>query len=140
MEPRSPEDWWPLFQGAMRQGDLEAVMALYESGAAFANADGSVRLGDAELRRQFEPLVNARADFEVTIKKIVQSADVALLHSEYRTTRPQEQSGYALEVLRRQADGRWLLAIGDPFTLPPQSAESHAPPFRNARVSRPPWR
>jgi len=43
--------------------------------------------------------------------------DLALLHTEVRITGPRVSSGYALEVLRRQPDGRWLLAIGDPFTI-----------------------
>ncbi len=113
----SPEDWWPLFQRAMHDGDLDAVLRLYEPGAVFATATGEILTGHAELRTVLGPLATAKADFQFTIRKIIQTGDLALIHSDVRTTRPQATSGYALEVLRRQSDGRWLLAIGDPFTI-----------------------
>jgi len=117
MEPMSPEDWWPLFQRAMRAGDLDAVLRLYEPGAVFANATGEILAGHAELSAVLGPLADARADFRFSIRKIIQNGDLALVHSDVRTTRSQATPGYALEVLRRQSDGSWLLAIGDPFTI-----------------------
>ncbi|HEU0116169.1 MAG TPA: nuclear transport factor 2 family protein [Thermomicrobiales bacterium] len=117
MVARSPEAWWPLFRQAIAAGDVEAALRLYEPAAAFANAAGLVRLGRADLRRELEPMAEAAADFRVTVRKIIQSGDLALLQSEWSVERPAPGWGYALEVLRRQADGRWLLAIGDPFTI-----------------------
>jgi uncharacterized protein (TIGR02246 family) len=117
IEPRSPERWWPLLQQAMRAGDLEAALRLYEPEAAFANAAGQVRSGHADLREELGLLADAKADFEVTILKVIQNGDLALQHVEWSITRPQATSAYALEVFRRQADGRWLLVIGDPFNL-----------------------
>jgi uncharacterized protein (TIGR02246 family) len=117
MEPGSPEEWWPLFQQAMRAGDVEAALRLYEPDAAFASADGQTRHGRAALRDELGPMAEARADFRVTVRKIVQAGDLALIQTEWSVDRPAARSGYALEVLRRQADGRWLLAIGDPFTV-----------------------
>lgn len=106
MEPKNPENWWPLFQQAMRDGDLEAVLRLYEPGAAFADAAGEIRIGHAEPRSVIEPLANAKTDFHCTIAKIVQAEDLALVHAEVRPTRAESRPGYALEVLQRQADGR----------------------------------
>jgi uncharacterized protein (TIGR02246 family) len=127
MEPTRPEDWWPRFQDAMRAGDLAAVLRLYEPEAAFANPAGQVRRGHVALREEFAPNVSGRADFVVNVRKIIQSGDLALVHSEWRITRPRAASGYALEVLRRQVDGRWLLAIGDPFTVGRWAEESESP-------------
>lgn len=114
MEPMHPEAWWPCFQRAMRAGDLEAVLRLYEPEAAFAAATGQTLIGHAELRTVLAPLTAANTDFHYTIVKIIQAEDLALVHAEVRTP---QGPGYALEVLRRQPDGRWLLAIGDPFTI-----------------------
>lgn len=127
MEPRSPEEWWPLFQQAMRAGDVDAVLRLYEPDAAFANPAGQVVSGHAKLREEFRPLAEEKADFAVAIRKIIRSGDLALMQSETRVTGPLARSGYALEVLRRQPDGRWLLAIGDPFTVEQWSDERHIP-------------
>jgi uncharacterized protein (TIGR02246 family) len=122
MAPQSPEEWWPLFPEAMREGDTEAVLRLYEPDAAFANPAGRVRIGHADLREEFALSAAARSDFRVTVTKIIQTGDLALLHSEWSVTRPRAASGHALEVLRRQADGRWLLSIGDPFIIGQRSA------------------
>ena len=123
MAVRSPTDWWPLFQRAMRAGDLEAVLRLYEPEVAFASTAGQVRSGQAELRQALAPLAEAKADFAVATKKIIQTGDLALLQTEWRITRPRPTSGYALEILRRQEDGNWLLVIGDPFTIGRRDAE-----------------
>src|SRR5687768_13570830 len=99
----NPEDWWPSFQRAMRDGDLEAVLRLYEPGASFAAATGQILIGHAELRSVLEPIANAKTDFQYTIVKIVPAEDLALVHAEVRTTRAESRPGYALEVLRQQA-------------------------------------
>ena len=117
MVAKSPEEWGPLFQQAMREGDVEKVLSLYEPDAAFSNPQGQVRVGHAQLREELAPRAAVRTDFKFDLKKIVQTGDIALLHNQYHVTSPQEMSGYAIEVLRRQPDGRWLLAIGDPFTV-----------------------
>jgi uncharacterized protein (TIGR02246 family) len=114
MGPQSPAEWWPHFQQALLDGDLEAVLALYEPNAVFASPAGPLRHGHAELRQEFAPLAAAKADFTVEVLKFVATDDLALLHSAWRITRPRATSGVALEVLRRQPDGRWLLAIGEP--------------------------
>ncbi|HET7095078.1 MAG TPA: nuclear transport factor 2 family protein [Thermomicrobiales bacterium] len=126
MEPNSPEAWWPLFQQAMRAGDVAAALRLYEEDAAFANAAGVVRLGHADLRAELGPMAEAKAVFRVTVNKIIQAGDLALIQTEWSIEQPEPRSGYALEVLRRQADGRWLLAIGDPFTVGRWSQERDA--------------
>jgi uncharacterized protein (TIGR02246 family) len=101
----------------MRDGDAEALLRLYEPEAVIADADGQIQSGHAGVRKLTRPLVEAKANFDFTVKKIIQSGDLALLHTEVRITGPRMSSGYALEVLRRQPDGRWLLALGDPFTV-----------------------
>jgi uncharacterized protein (TIGR02246 family) len=117
MVARSPEEWGPLFQQAMRAGDVEQVLDLYEPEAAFSNRAGQVCVGHAELRQELAPVAAVKTDFTFDLKQIVQTGAIALLHNQYRVTSPQAASGYAIEVLRQQPDGRWLLAIGDPFTV-----------------------
>jgi uncharacterized protein (TIGR02246 family) len=117
MIAQSPQEWWPLFQQAMRAGDAEALLRLYEPEAVIADAGGQMRSGHTGIREQLRPLVEAKANFDFTIKKIIQAGSLALLHTEVRITGPRVSSGYALEVLRRQPDGRWLLVLGDPFTI-----------------------
>jgi ketosteroid isomerase-like protein len=59
----------------------------------------------------------ARADFGFEIIQIIQAANIALMHTWWKISSPEEMSMYAIEVARRQADGTWRWLIGDPFTV-----------------------
>jgi ketosteroid isomerase-like protein len=63
------------------------------------------------------PFAAAKAIFAFDIKQIVQSGDIALMHTKWKISSPQEMSVYAIEVARRQPDGTWVWLIGDPFTV-----------------------
>ena len=55
MPATSPEQLSALFSQAIGQGDLEAVMALYEPGAAFHTRSGEVRSGIDAIRQEMGP-------------------------------------------------------------------------------------
>ena len=55
--------------------------------------------------------------FEYDIRKVVETGDIALMHTKWAVSGPQPMSVYAIEVARRQADGTWCWLIGDPFTV-----------------------
>jgi ketosteroid isomerase-like protein len=63
------------------------------------------------------PLAAAQTRFDYTIRQIIQSGDIALMHTDWQVTSPQPMSTYAIEVARRQPDGTWRWLIGDPFTV-----------------------
>jgi hypothetical protein len=58
-----------------------------------------------------------KARFDFTIKQIVQTDDVALMHTQWAVSGPQPMRTHAIEVARRQPDGSWRWLIGDPFTV-----------------------
>jgi ketosteroid isomerase-like protein len=120
MTASSPEEICRLFRQYMREGDLESVLTLYDPEAVFLNESGEVVEGE-ELRRELAPLAAARASFAFKVKQVIRSGDVALMHTEWRITSPQQRSLYAIEVARRQVDGSWRWLIGDPFTVGRQS-------------------
>ena len=57
------------------------------------------------------------AEGDIDIKQVIQSGDIALMHTEWKVSSPQQMSVYAIEVARRQPDGTWRWLIGDPFTI-----------------------
>ena len=63
------------------------------------------------------PFAASRAVFNFDIKQVIQSGDIALMHTEWKVSSPQQMSVYAIEVARRQPDGTWRWLIGDPFTI-----------------------
>jgi ketosteroid isomerase-like protein len=117
MTANTPEQINEHFVKYMREGDIDSVLTLYETGAALANRDGIVKTGTAALREELAVFAQRRQVFEFDIKKVIQAGDVALVHNQWRATSPPGPSGYALEVARRQPDGSWRWLVGDPFTI-----------------------
>lgn len=117
MPAMTPEDICRLFQRFMAKGDLDAVMSVYDPEAVFLNQSREVTKSREDLRRQLAPLVAAKTKFEFDIKQVIQTDDIALMHTAWKVTAPQPMTVYAIEVARRQADGTWRWLIGDPYTV-----------------------
>jgi len=119
MSPRSPEEICRIFQRHMREGDLDGVLSVYDAEVVFVNQTGESVTGRDALRHELMPFVSARAVFEFDVNHVVQSGDIALMHTAWTIAAPRELATYvyAIEVARRQPDGTWRWLIGDPFTV-----------------------
>ena len=117
MPAKRPEEICHLFQQAMAAGDLDAVLSVYDPEAVFLNQSRDVTNGREGLRQELAPLVARRTRFDFTIKEVVEAGDIALMHTEWTVSGPQQMKVYAIEVARRQPDGTWRWLIGDPFTV-----------------------
>lgn len=116
MPANSPEEIWSLFQKYIREGDIDSVLALYDAEAVFLSQSGETRKGD-DLRAELAPLAAAKTVFDFSVKQVIKSGDIALMHTEWNVSSPQQMFLYAIEVARRQQDGTWRWLIGDPFTI-----------------------
>ena len=85
--------------------------------AVLLNQSGEVKKGRQGLRQELAPFAAVKAIFDFNIKQVIQSGDIALMHTEWKVSSPQPMSVYAIEVARRQPDGTWRWLIGDPFTV-----------------------
>jgi ketosteroid isomerase-like protein len=117
MPAKSPEQICHLFKQYMAGGDIEALLSIYDPEAVFLNQSGEVKQGRQGLREELAPLASAKAIFDFSIKQIIESGDIALMHTQWTVSSPQPMSVYAIEVARRQPDGAWCWLIGDPFTV-----------------------
>jgi ketosteroid isomerase-like protein len=117
MPAQSPEQICQLFQQYMAEGDIEALLSIYDPEAVFLNRSGEVKQGRQGLREELAPFAPAKAIFDFSLKQIVQSGDIALMHTLWTVSSPQTISVYAIEVARCQPDGAWCWLIGDPFTV-----------------------
>ena len=117
MPAMSPEDICRLFQRAMAEGDVDAALSLYDPEAVVVNQQSEVTKGSRGLRQELAPLAAMKARFDFTIKQIIETGDIALMHTEWTVSGPQPMLVYAIEVARRQADGTWRWLIGDPYTV-----------------------
>lgn len=118
MLAKSPEEICRLFKRAMAEGDLEAVLSLYDSEAVFLNQAGEVTKDRDDLKRELAPQVEKKKTrFDYDIRQVIQAADIALMHTKWQVSGPQPMTAHAIEVARRQPDGSWRRLIGDPFTV-----------------------
>jgi uncharacterized protein (TIGR02246 family) len=114
-----PEEVHAALSAAYNAGDLEGVLALYDPDAVFVIKPGRVTDGPAELRLVLQRLVELRATLTVTPQTFVRSGDVLLVLGEYvhsglrRDGTPFDIKARFVDVLRRQPDGRWLIAVDD---------------------------
>lgn len=122
MSAKSPEEICRLFQQYMAEGDIDSVLSVYDPEAVFLNQAGEVKKGEKGLRQELAPFAAKKAFFDFTIKQVIQSGDIALMHTQWKVSSPQPMSVYAIEVARRQPDGTWRWLIGDPFTIGRQAA------------------
>lgn len=121
MADTRPEDAHRLFEEHFNNGDLDALVALYEDGAAFVPQPGSVVTGKEAIREALQGFLATGGKIVVTTRYAVRSGDTALQSGEWRLSgtgqggAPVEMGGKTAEVLRRQADGRWLYVVDNPF-------------------------
>jgi uncharacterized protein (TIGR02246 family) len=117
MKAKTPEEICRLFRQYMAEGDVDAVLSVYDPDAVFLNEAREVTKGRDGLRQELAPLAARKPRFDFTIKQIVQADDIALMHTEWTVSGPQPMTVYAIEVARRQRDGSWGWLIGDPYTV-----------------------
>lgn len=117
MPAQKPEDLGQLFSQAMKAGDLDAVLALYEPGAAMPDRQGGVHTGTDALRQGMAPLATMKPDITIETERVIIAGDIALSHHRWSMAGPAPMSGRAVDVARRQPDGTWLMVIDDAFTL-----------------------
>jgi ketosteroid isomerase-like protein len=117
MPAKNPEEICSLFQQYMAAGDIEGVLSVYDPEIVFLNQAREVVKGKQELKQELGPFVAARARFDFNITQVIQSGDIALMHTQWNIPGPEEISLYAIEVARLQPDGTWRWLIGDPFTV-----------------------
>ena len=104
----------------MAAGDLDGVLACYEPGACGVLESGEVVTG-AALRQALSSFCTLNPAFEGVRIQVVARDDIALSCMEWalKATNPDgtstELSGRSSDVLRRQHDGSWLLAIDSPW-------------------------
>jgi uncharacterized protein (TIGR02246 family) len=119
-DARTPADVDRLFGERVNAGDVDGVVALYEPTATLLGLDGTRAIGHAAIRQAIAGLVALKPRMTMNVDTVVEAGDIAALYNDWHMTgigpdgQPLEVRGHALEVVRRQADGRWLFVIDDP--------------------------
>jgi uncharacterized protein (TIGR02246 family) len=118
----SPTHADPTWMERFNAGDIEGLLDLYEPDALFVPEPGAKPLSGPDAVRDFAanfPLKDPKVDLRTRV--IYERDEDALLYSDWTMTGtgpdgPTQMEGQATVLLRKQSDGRWLLAFDDPFT------------------------
>jgi uncharacterized protein (TIGR02246 family) len=106
---------------AINRGDLNAALALYEKDAVMVVQPGQLARGAAKMRDALAGFIALRPTLRMEAEQVVEAGDLALYLGRWslRGTDPSGQpvamSGESSDILRRQTDGRWLIALDNPW-------------------------
>lgn len=106
-----PNDLEIFFVERANAGDLEGLVALYESNAIVANGDREVAIGLGEIRKFFVRFLANQPQLDPSKQApALYSGELALTSSRL------SNGDITAEVARRQSDGSWLWVV-DQFVL-----------------------
>ena len=106
---------------AVAAGDMEGILATYEPNAVLMGQTGMPAAGTAALREAFKQFLFLNPKITIVSQDLIQAGAIALHTYTWKMSgiapdgNPVEQSGFSVVVLRKQADGRWLMVIDNPF-------------------------
>lgn len=119
---RQPAELYDRFALALNNGDLEAIMALFDEEGQTVPFPGQPPVtGRSAIRSVMQQCLALRPQIRYESVNVLQAGEIALLNAEWRLTvrlpdsYPQEQIGKGIQVARRQPDGSWRLLIDNPW-------------------------
>jgi uncharacterized protein (TIGR02246 family) len=105
----------------INSGDLDSLMPLYESEAAFATQPGSLAPGAGGIRDALNGFISLNGTLDLEVTRVLEVDDLALVIGvwSFDGTAPDGEpvrlEAKNADVLRRQADGTWRFVIDNPW-------------------------
>jgi uncharacterized protein (TIGR02246 family) len=116
-----PEDTIRRFSSLLAEGDLDALVDLYEPDAAFAPQPGQTVSGREAIREALRPFLALEPRMTGEVEQVLTAGETALVANRWTLSgtqpdgSPVELAGVSADVLRRRPDGSWGIAIDDPW-------------------------
>jgi ketosteroid isomerase-like protein len=117
----TPEQVLRAIVDGINGGNLDGLMELYESRAAFATQPGSLTHGLAGVRGGLAGFIAMKGTLDLQVKRVLEADDLALVVGVWSFAgtapdgQPIELTARNADVLRRQADGTWRFVIDNPW-------------------------
>ena len=109
MPAKTPEEICGLFKRHMAAGDIESLLDVYDLEVVFLNQRREVKQGRQQLREELAPLAAAKATFDFSIKQVINSGDIALMHTEW--TRVLSEANALLRNRSCSSPAGWHMAL-----------------------------
>jgi uncharacterized protein (TIGR02246 family) len=117
----APEAVIERFSQLLTEGDLDAMVELYEPDATFAPQPGAEVTGRDAIRDALAAVLAVKPRMTGTIEKVLCAGDTALVANRWTLSgtapdgSPVEMASTSADVLRRRSDGSWGIVIDDPW-------------------------
>lgn len=119
----TPEQVLASIVEGINTGNLDALMSLYEPGAAFAAQPGNLAHGLPGVRSSLAAFVAMRGTLDLDVTRVLEAGDLALVVGRWSFAgtspdgEPVTLAGRNADVLRRQPDGAWRFVIDNPWGI-----------------------
>ncbi len=116
-----PEQVLRSIVDGINTGNLDALMTLYEPGAAFATQPGHLSHGSPGVRQALAGFVAMNGTLDLDVTRVLEVGDLALVTTVWSFAgsgadgTPVKLTSKSADVLRRQQDGSWRFVIDNPW-------------------------
>jgi uncharacterized protein (TIGR02246 family) len=121
MSNGTPEQALAAIVDGINTGNLDSLMPLYESQAAFATQPGRLNHGLPGVREALAGFIAMKGTLDLKVTRVLEASDLALVTTTWSFTgtgpdgKPVKLAAKSADVLRRQADGSWRFVIDNPW-------------------------
>jgi ketosteroid isomerase-like protein len=117
----TPEQVLESIVTGINSGDLDSLMPLYESDAAFASEPGSLAHGAPGISHALTGFISMNGELALEVRRVLEVDDLALVTGVWSFNgtgpdgEPVQLAARNADVLRRQGDGSWRFVIDNPW-------------------------
>lgn len=121
MSTATPEQVLESIVTGINSGNLDSLMPLYESDAAFASQPGTLAHGATGIGEALSGFISLNGKLAIDVTRVLEVDDLALVLGAWSFTgtgpdgEPVELAARNADVLRRQDDGSWRFVIDNPW-------------------------
>jgi ketosteroid isomerase-like protein len=121
MSTATPEQVLATIVNGINTGNLDSLLPLYESAAAFATQPGTLAHGSSGVREALTGFISMNGKLALDVERVLEVGDLALVTGNWSFNgtgpdgEPIRLEARNADVLRRQADGTWRFVIDNPW-------------------------
>jgi ketosteroid isomerase-like protein len=121
MSTATPEQVLESIVTGINAGNLDSLLPLYESDAAFATQPGSLSHGAPGVHEALNGFISLNGKLDLDVTRVLEVDDLALVIGVWSFNgtgadgEPVQLAAKNADVLRRQSDGSWRFVIDNPW-------------------------